>query len=271
LSFLRKAGMEDEHQSAGGPTALAHSRARQGQPMTGRRVFRSPFAVIIWWIWVVFAAANLVDLAVQGRDRFSLLAGIGLLLVTGLMYAGAWRPRIITSDEGLTISNPLRDHRVGWGAISLVEATELVRVRCEWPLDGAERNPAEAPAAEGPGTPGEVPARTGKRVIYAWAVHSARRKDRIRQLRREVRGSRAGGYTPAQPVSSVAIDADQVAAELSQMVQLAQGPASGAAAGVGAAGVGAAGVRVAPVSRWHWPSIAAIVVPGLALLIAALL
>ena len=230
--------MADEHRSAGGPTARAGTRAGQAQPMTGRRVFRSPFAVVIWWIWAVFALANLVDLAVQGRDRFSLLAAIGLLLVTGLMYAGAWRPRIVPDDDGLTISNPLRDHRIGWAAVSLVEATELVRVRCEWPVDGGE---------------------PGQRVIYAWAVHSARRKERIRELRREVRGSRSGGYTPAQTASSVAIDADQVAAELSELAQRAHAPATEAA------------VALAPISRWHWPSIAAIVVPGLALLIAALL
>jgi hypothetical protein len=252
--------MEDEHRSAAGPTAQAHARVRQARPMTGRRVFRSPFAVIIWWIWAVFALANLVDLAVQGRDRFSLLVAIGLLLLTGLMYAGAWLPRIVTDDDGLKISNPLREHKIGWAAVSLVEAAELVRVRCEWPLDGDQHRPAEVPAASGPAdVPEEARGATGKRVIYAWAVHSARRKERIRELRKEVRGSRPGGYAPAPAASSVAIDANQVAAELSEMAQRAHGPAS------------AAVVAIPPVSGWHWPSIAAIVVPALALLIVALL
>jgi hypothetical protein len=219
--------------------------------MTARRVFRSPFAVVVWWIWAVFAAANLIDLAIQGRDRFSLLAAIGLVTVTGLMYAGAWRPRIVTDDDGLTVSNPLRDHKIGWAAVSLIEATELVRVRCQWQLDGNERPQAATGAGEGAGT--------GKRVIYAWAVHSARRKERIRQLRKELRGSRTDGYTPAQPISSVAIDADQVAAELSEMAQQARGPA------------GRAARAVPPVSSWHWPAIAAVAVPALAFLILILL
>jgi hypothetical protein len=262
--------MEDEHRSAGRPTALAQARAPQADAMTARKVFRSPFSVVIWWIWVVFAAANVIDLAVQGRDRFSLLAGIGLVLVTGLMYAGAWRPRIVTDDEGLTISNPLRDHRVGWASVSLVEAAELVRVRCEWPLGGDElplagrgtAGPRSAGAASGPaGSPGEAHAPTRRRAIYAWAVHSSRRKERIRQLRREARGQRGDSYAPAQPTSSVAIDADQVAAELSEMVQQARGPARKAA-------VGAA---VAPVSSWNWVAIAVILVPALALLIVVLL
>jgi hypothetical protein len=167
------------------------------------------------------------------------------------MYAGAWRPRIVADDEGLTISNPVRDHRIGWAAVSLIESTELVRVRCQWPLDGDEPHPA--------GTTEKASEATGRRVIYAWAVHSARRKERIRQLRREVRGSQAGGYTPAPSPTTVAIDADRVAAELSEMAQQARGPA------------GRAAVAVPPVSRWHWLSIAAIGVPALALLIIALL
>ncbi len=262
--------MEDEHRPAGRPTALAQARAKQAHGMTAARVFRSPFAVIIWWIWAVFAAANLVDLAVQGRDRFSLLAGIGLVVVTGFVYAGAWRPRIVTDDEGLTIRNPLRDHKIGWSAVSLVEATELVRVRCEWPLaDGDRRTagsePGERPAGTAPvgtasaSTTKQARAATGRRVIYAWAVHSARRKERFRQIRREVRSPRRGGYTPEQPVSSVAIDADQVAAELAEMAQRARGSASGAA------------VAAPPVSTWHWPTMATIVVPALAMLIVALL
>jgi hypothetical protein len=56
----------------------------------------------------------------------------------------------------------------------------------------------------------------------------------------------------------VAIDANQVAAELSEMTQRRRGPASKAA------------VAVPPVSRWNWASIAAIVIPAIALLVAAL-
>ena len=257
--------MEDEHRSAGRPTALAQARVGQAHAMTAKRTFRSPFAVLIWWIWAVFAAANLVDLVVQGRDRFSLLAGIGLVLVTGLLYAGAWRPRIVTNDDGLTISNPLRDHKIGWAAVGLVEATELVRVRCEWPLEGDERSQAgdepdgAAAATKRAGTSKEAGAATGNRVIYAWAVHSARRKERVRQLRREARGSRAGGYAPAQATSDVAMDADQVVAVLSEMAQRARGPASKPT------------VAVPPVSSWNWLAIAAIAVPAVAMVIAALL
>ena len=52
----------------------------------GRQVFRSPGAVVIWWIWVLFAVGNLIDLAVQGRDHLSLVAAFILLFVTGIVY-----------------------------------------------------------------------------------------------------------------------------------------------------------------------------------------
>jgi hypothetical protein len=272
--------MEDEHRPASRPTEQAQARAKKAPGTTARKSFYSPFARIVFIGWGLFAAANLIDLAIQGRDRFSLLAAIGLVLVTGVLYAGAWRPRIATSDDGLTISNPVRDHKVGWAAISLIEATELVRVKCEWPLSDAERQRGAGSREKGGGTPGQAGAPTGKRVIYAWAVHSARRKERIRELRKEVRNSRPGGfglpggfkrttglgqpvgyarYTSPNPPSSVSIDADQVAAELAEMNQQKRDPASEKA------------TAVAPVSSWSWPALAAIIVPALALLIVALL
>ena len=97
-------------------------------------MFRSPFAVVAWWVWAAFAVANLIDLAVQGRDRQSLLTALILLLITGVAYTVALRPRIAAGGDGLLIINPLREHRIGWPAVAAVEAAELVRVRCEWPL-----------------------------------------------------------------------------------------------------------------------------------------
>src|ERR1700733_14657554 len=140
----------------------------------GRQVFRSPAAVVIWWVWVLFAVGNLVDLAVQGRDHLSLVAVFILLFITGVVYVTARRPRVIVDDAGMTIVNPLGDHRVGWAAVSTADATELLRVRCEWP-DGDQ---------------------TRRRAIYAWAVHSSRRRQvaaEMRAQRRQRRGDRGIG------------------------------------------------------------------------------
>jgi hypothetical protein len=209
----------------------------------GEQAFRSPLAVVIWWLWVLFALANLIDLAVQGRDRLSLIAAFGLLLVTGIMYTAAQRPRIVTNDDGLTVANPFRDHRIGWAAVSAVDATDLVRVRCEWP--------------------------DGKRTIYAWAVHSSRRRQFTSQLRAERRKSRSSGfggfggfaaqaeYDSAAAARRTSGDTDQVVTALAARAEQARSAASPPQ-------------PVPPVSSWRWQPIAAIVVPALALVIAIL-
>jgi hypothetical protein len=217
--------------------------------VAGREVFRSPAAAAIWWLWVLFAVGNLVDLAVQGRDHLSLVAAFILLFVTGVVYVTARRPRVIADAAGVTIVNPVGDHRVGWAAVATADTTELLRVRCEWP-DGD---------------------RTGRRAIYAWAVPSSRR----RQVAAEARAQRAsrrggpgfgghgrpGGYgTPpsqAPPPVPLGVDANRVVAAITARAEQARLDAPGA-------------VATAPASTWNWPAIAAVLIPALALLIAAL-
>src|ERR1700728_3880532 len=96
--------------------------------------------------------------------------------MTGIMYATAQRPRIIADDDGLTIVNPVRVHRVGWPAVVGFDSTELLRVRCLWTAeDGTE---------------------TKTRGFYAWAAHSSRRRQVAAEMRaqRRVRaGSAARG------------------------------------------------------------------------------
>jgi Bacterial PH domain len=132
-----------------------------GQPQT----FRSPTAVVVWIVWLVFAVGNWIDLAVQGRDHASAVAAAVLLLATGVAYVLAQRPRIIAGDAGLTIRNPLRDHRIGWAGVAKVDVIDLLRVHCD----------------------GGVPGDKKQKVISAWAVHYSRR----RQLAAEARARRA--------------------------------------------------------------------------------
>jgi hypothetical protein len=228
-----------QDQSAAGDNAAGDRVSTEG----GKRVFRSPFAVAIWWLWALFALGNLIDLAVQGRDHLSLVAAFVLLLVTGIVYTAAQRPRIVAADDGITIANPFRDHRIGWAAVAGVDATDLVRVRCEWPPDG-------------------------KRVIHAWAVHKSRRREFASQLRAERRGSRShrvtggfGGfaaqaeYEPAaKPTPS---EADQVVTALTARAEQAR----------------SAEPRPEPeppVSAWRWQAIAAVAVPAVATVIVIL-
>jgi Bacterial PH domain len=216
-------------------------------------VFRSPAAVVIWWVWLLFAVGNLIDLAVQGRSRASLVAAVSLLVITGIVYVSAQRPRVVAVAAGLTIVNPLRDHRVGWAAVAGADPAELLRVRCEWPDGNAQQ----------------------RRVIYAWAVLSSRRSELAAERRAQRRAQRAaGGFglgfgfggsawsgrpaaADAPEPAPLHLDAARVAAALTERAEQARRDAPGALA-------------AAPVSAWHWPAVAAVVVPALALLIAAL-
>jgi Bacterial PH domain len=226
-------------------------------------VFRSPAAAAVWWVWLLFAVANLIDLAVQGRDHLSVVAAGTLLVVTGVVYVTAQRPKLVADDDGLTIVNPFRDHRVGWTAIAGYDPTDLLRIRCQWP--------AAAGAGDG-GAAGQ-----DKRAIYSWAVHSSRRRAITNELRAQRRDRRSvgnrgsfggrgpfGGYAPASaaagevpPPRPLGLDADIVIAALSAHADKARIEAADAPARP-------------PVSAWQWPAFAAIVIPALILLIAVL-
>lgn len=218
-----------------------------------KQVFRSPVAVVMWWVWVLFAVGNLIDIAVQGHDHFSLVTAFVLVAVTGVMYAGAHRPRLIVDSGGLTVINPLREHRIGWAAITSIDATDLVRVRCEWPGE---------PGGEG---------QPGRKTLYAWAVGASRRRQALAQIRDERRtrsrrtpapsvfGSRetAGspGGVPSRPGRVEAGDPDKVVAVLKERADEARTATPEA-------------VAARPVvSTWSWPAVAAVAVPLLALLI----
>ncbi|MGH3277843.1 MAG: hypothetical protein ACRDNW_01730 [Trebonia sp.] len=227
----------------------------------GREVFRSVGATVVWWAWAAFAAANLIDLAVQGRDHLSLVAAFILLFVTGLVYIAAKRPRIIADAGGLTITNPLRDHRVGWAAVTGADPTDLLRIRCEWPADEGTR----------------------RQAIYSWGVHSSRRRQVAAEMRARrlpqrgggsagIFGSGAGGFTyggfggvlggiadsaPSPEGDLLRLDPDKVVAALTERAEMARLEAPESQA-------------TAPVSTWDLRAVAAVVVPGLALLIVAL-
>jgi hypothetical protein len=221
---------------------------KQADP-DGRQVFRSPIATLIWWIWVLFAVGNLIDLAVQGRDHLSAIAACTLLVITGIVYATAQRPRIIADDDGLTIVNPIRETRVGWPAVVGFDSTELLRVRCLWTADDGTESDMKA--------------------FYAWAAHSSRRRKLAEEMRaqRRARGGstravRFGGFGAppvdnAPPPAPLGLDVDVVVATLTERADQVRSDAVGVRA-------------YPPVSSWYWPAIAAVLVPILALVIAVL-
>jgi hypothetical protein len=247
------------------------------------QTFRSPTAVVVWIGWLLFAVGNWVDLAVQGRDHMSVVAAAILLMATGVAYVTAQRPRIIADDAGVTVRNPLRDHRIGWAGVTQVDLVDLLRVHCAW------RAPAGAASA------GQEHAK----VISAWAVHYSRR----RQLAAEARSRRAtrapgrsslgfpsSGRGPvySAPVSgpgaaSAEAEAEKIVRVLSERATAARaeivwagGAAQSAGAGAGAGGQALPAGDPVPAgdpltSTWSGRAIAALVVPALILLLVCLL
>jgi len=277
--------------TVGAPSGPPEGRIDGGEARQARRpdTYRSALALLAWWVWLAFAVANLIDIAVQGRDRVSVLAAAALLLVTGIMYVAAFRPRVIATDGGIVVRNPVRDHRMPWPAVTNVDLRDLLRVHCAWQEPTNNGRPA-------------VPRRVQRtRVIHAWAVQSSRRAAEMGMrsafgrpdlARRSVGGAAA----TADPPSAVhRKETERIARALAERARRERADAArtraaagetgetgetgenrvpeNGASGNGRAGAGAGpgpGWPSRPVSTWHWPGVLAVVVPAL-LLVAAIL
>ncbi len=216
--------------------------------------------MIFWWVWVAFATANVADYAAQGLPsaRFGSLLAAVLLLVTGVAYTLALRPKVISGGDGLTVVNPFREHRLPWPVIESVEVGEWIRVRY-------------AAEARGAGSP--------VRSVNCWALYvstRARRKVAVgagsgavgvpRRLRGLVTAGPAGGY--AQPSSRLPEEAVRLAS-LPVSAAIAARLDSRAAKERKRAASTAAEAQT-PATAWSWPAVAAVAIPAVILLIVAL-
>ncbi|HUZ36610.1 MAG TPA: PH domain-containing protein [Streptosporangiaceae bacterium] len=202
-------------------------------PTAKPEVFRRAAPVVLWWAWLVFALINVTDLALQGSGHFAVVVAAVVVAITGAVYACALRPRVVASAAGLTVRNPVRDYRVPWGAVEAVDIGDWVRVHCR-------------PA---PGAPG------GK-TIDCWALFAPARS-RLRAGRRaQDRAIASGSRVPDEARGLMAMTAVQVMAR--RMDERARAErAAGASGG-------------APAASWAWPSLAAMILPILALAVVAL-
>ena len=228
--------------------------------MTERETLRLHPPIIFWWVWVAFVAANVVDYGVQGLPsaRFGSLLAAALLLVTGVVFTLAARPKVVSGGDGLTVVNPFRVHRLPWPLIESVDTGEWVRVRY-------------APSAPGGAT-------ATSRVVHCWALYvstRARRKLAVsgapapggvpRRLRGLVAAAPSGYGQPssrlpdeAMRLASLPVSA-AIAARLDSRAEKERRRAEDRAAAAPAA-----------TTAWSWPAVAAVAVPALILLVVAL-
>jgi hypothetical protein len=279
------------------PPVLPQQESSLKDPDSDREVFRSAGSIVLSWAWLVVAVIILIDLAVQGRDHPALVTAVLIIAISAIVYGCAWRPRIVADSTGITLANPLRDHRVPWGAVTNVDVVHAVRVHC-------------APAP-GSGT---------EKIIYSWAVQTspssarraARRAGRTGQRPRltmsrfsqpEPPPGKTPGYAQMPEPAKDALDrtsAEYTAGRLAERAQHARqasamraladaaqlasaGPADGAgpvdAAGERPVAADAAGERPVaadaaseqPVAVWAWGPIAAMVAPIVILILVVLL
>jgi hypothetical protein len=235
----------------------------RGAPAVGREVYRLGTPVVLWWIWVAFAVANIVDLAVQRTQvHTELVIDVIVLLITGFAYALALRPRVIADQAGVTIVNPFRDHRVPWAVIQGVDTGDWVKVHHT--RDGS---PVTAVDVRG-------------KAIECWALYLSARTKR-KEARPGPPPTRTGGFGvfggPGQQESD---GTSRMPAEARYLASLP--PARAIAATLDsraekerarARRPGSAQDVPAPspvTARWAWFPLAAVAIPALALLITLL-
>jgi hypothetical protein len=237
-----------------------------------REVLRLAAPVILWWVWLAFVAANVIDYAVEGLPsaRFGAVLAAVLLLVTGAAYTLALRPKVVIGDDAVTVVNPYRTHVVPWRLITAVDTGEWVRVHY---TPGAAAGPA---AGFGRGA---AASSAGGKTVHCWALYvstRARRKiaagpPRPRDpLARGPRGfgrgwGTAGGSTGpgGSGASSRLPDEARYLASLppakAMAVRLDARADKERAAGAGDAATEAR-------AAWAWPALAAVGVPAVVLL-----
>ena len=227
--------------TATGPKPAAQSAPRPAASAVFQpehKTFRLPGALVAWWAWLIFAAACLLDILISGRNHLAAEIAVTLFFVTGLVYACALWPRVVTDSAAITVRNPLRDHRIPWGSVAAVDLRESVQVHCVQEPD----------------------AKRGK-IIYSWALY-AHRRNRMRQqllaqgndrrrLPRSALTSYGSSQDSAEKISKQSA-ARLMATQLDEMAKEAR--ERGAAAGPRAV-------------RWSWQPALAIIVPGIALIL----
>ncbi|HUZ52650.1 MAG TPA: PH domain-containing protein [Streptosporangiaceae bacterium] len=257
----------------------------------GRRVYRLATPLVVWWVWVGLAVLSLGDLIIQGHDYLSVKFALGMLTVTGLVFACTLWSKVIADDDGITVRNPFRVFTIPWAAVRGIFLADSVEIQCS-------RGPQQK-----------------DKTVFTWALSSTRRTRARAKLHgwqwEQGKRSRPASYgqLPGQAKELVKMSPTEVMArEMAQLNEGARarlgqdespgeislngsGPASAAAAaegghagtasvGTGGVGTGSAATGSAATgsaatgsvvtATWAWSALAAILVPGIAFAISML-
>jgi hypothetical protein len=112
---------------------------------TGPTTHYSTSSRVMATAWVVVAVLLLLDLVLRGQDRMAWIAGAILVLSVAAVYVVWLRPRVVSTERGIRMVNPLRETFVPWAAVRWVDVVDVLRVHTpervlrSWPLRETRR------------------------------------------------------------------------------------------------------------------------------------
>lgn len=249
--------------------------------MTDKETFRLAPPVIFWWVWLAFVAVNVADYAVQGLPsaRFGAVVGAVLLLVTGLAFTLALRPKVTAAADGITVLNPYRTHFVPWRLVTLVDTGEWVQVHY------APAGPGGAVAGFAAAS-GATASSASSKTVRCWALYvstrarrriasgppPARRQRGLLGLGRGLAwGAGAGDGLGATPSSRLPEEARYLASLPPAKAMAVRLDSRAERERARAASTTAGNTEEPPqaTAMWSWPALAAVVIPALVLLALA--
>nr|WP_241480251.1 PH domain-containing protein [Nocardiopsis halotolerans] len=96
-------------------------------------------------VWIVIAVLLLLDVVLRGEGREAWIAVAVLVATIAAAYLVWLRPRVVSTERGLRVINPLRETFVPWSAVLWVDVTDVLRVHTpgrvvrSWPLRETKR------------------------------------------------------------------------------------------------------------------------------------
>jgi hypothetical protein len=242
----------------------------------GKRIFRMTPPQVIWWCWVALLVFSAGDLLIQGHRLVPPGYLFGGLAVSGVVFACTAWPRVIADEAGIKVLNPFRIFTIPWSAVRGIYLADSVEVQCARPSPKKDK------------------------TVYSWALSSPRRARARAQIRARQwdlgKRSRPSGYSqlPQSAQSLVKMTtAEIMARELAAMTDEARFKSVVEDVDIDVAEVGsddaatrpgegdqpvsagaddvdraqAAGPAEVVSSTWAWPTVLAVLVPAVGLLI----
>nr|WP_199866851.1 PH domain-containing protein [Nocardiopsis sp. TSRI0078] len=105
----------------------------------------STFTRVAAIVWIVIAVLLLLDVVWRGEGRQAWVAGALLVATISVVHLVWLRPRVVSTERGLRVINPLRETFVPWAAVLWVDVTDVLRVHTpgrvvrSWPLRETKR------------------------------------------------------------------------------------------------------------------------------------